>query len=87
MGGWWKAARVKTYGDLTAEGQLRRLRLLARDAITAYGIAPEGVRIGLAAQSFNTVFRVIDGSGQSTALRVGPVERIHAEGTEHVEAQ
>ena len=39
------------------------------------------------AESFNTIFNVIDDHGFSGALRIGPAERIHAEGTEIVEAR
>jgi len=78
---------VRSYNELTAEGQLRRLRLLGLDAVAAYGIACTAVRIRRVAQSFNTTFRISDEAGQSFALRVGGAERIHADGTEHVEAE
>jgi len=54
--------------------------------LAEYGVAPDRVRITLSAQSYNTVFRVLD-SGFDAALRIGPGERIHAEETEAVEAQ
>jgi Ser/Thr protein kinase RdoA (MazF antagonist) len=41
----------------------------------------------VAAESFNTIFHVVERGGFSGALRVGPRERIHAEGTEIVEAR
>jgi len=78
---------VKPFGELTADGQRRRVRHVARDALGAYGFAPERVRIRRAAESFNTIFRVDDGRRFSGALRVGPAVRIHAEGTEIVEAR
>ena len=63
------------------------MRLLAQDALRAYGFAPGRARIRRVAESFNTIFNVVDDHGFSGALRIGPAERIHAEGTEIVEAR
>jgi len=59
---------------------------LARKALLRYGLEPDAANVRPAAESFNTIFRVA-GDGRTYALRVGPAERIHAEGTEIVEAR
>ncbi len=58
-------------------------RDVALEALRSYGVAPQRVR--LAAQSFNSVFRVTTASAVY-ALRVGSALRIHPEGTTAVEA-
>jgi Ser/Thr protein kinase RdoA (MazF antagonist) len=73
---------VRPFDDLTARGQTRRLRDLARAALADYGI--DGARISLLKESFNTLFRV-DAGGRTFALRVGARERIHTDETEAVE--
>jgi Ser/Thr protein kinase RdoA (MazF antagonist) len=58
-------------------------RDVALQALRSYDVAPQGVR--LAAESFNSVFRVTTASGVC-ALRVGPALQIHPVGTSAVEA-
>jgi Ser/Thr protein kinase RdoA (MazF antagonist) len=58
-------------------------RDVALEALRSYDVAPQKVR--LAAESFNTVFRVTTASAVY-ALRVGAALRIHPEGTAAVEA-
>lgn len=72
--------------DHPSEAERRRLLSLARGALVRFGVASDTVQVVPIAESFNTVFRVID-DGRVYALRVGPAERIHAEGTELVEAR
>ena len=57
--------------------------MLALEALRSYDVAPQRVR--LAAESFNSVFRVTTASAVY-ALRVGSVLQIHPEGTAAVEA-
>ena len=56
---------------------------MALEALRSYEVAPTAVR--LAAESFNSVFRVTTASA-AYALRVGAVLQIHPEGTAAVEA-
>lgn len=56
---------------------------MALEALQSYDVAPQRVR--LAAQSFNSLFRVTTASAVY-ALRVGSVLQIHPEGTAAVEA-
>lgn len=58
-------------------------RDLALEALRSYDVAPRRVR--LAAESFNSIFRVTTASAVY-ALRVGSALRIHPEGTPAVEA-
>jgi len=58
-------------------------RDVALQALRSYGLAP--LRVRLAAQSFNSVFRVTTAPAVY-ALRVGSARRIHPEGTSAVEA-
>ena len=78
---------VRPFDELSPDGQRRRIRVLARSAVGAYGLASERTQVRLASESFNTIFHVVERGGVSGALRVGPRERIHAEGTEIVEAR
>lgn len=59
---------------------------LGRLALAAYPTIGPIADMSLIAESFNTVFRVVTLEGVEAALRVGPAERIHAEGTELTEA-
>jgi Ser/Thr protein kinase RdoA (MazF antagonist) len=77
---------VTPFDDLTDQGRLRRLRALARTATTNYPIVSADASITFVARSFNTTFHIL-ATGSSTALRVAPRERIHADGTEQVEAR
>lgn len=61
------------------------LLTLARKALLRYGLDPDAAEVTPVAESFNNIFRVALDEG-TYALRVGPAERIHAEGTEIVEA-
>jgi Ser/Thr protein kinase RdoA (MazF antagonist)/predicted phosphodiesterase len=58
-------------------------RDMALEALRSYDVAP--LRVRLAAESFNSVFRVTTASA-AYALRVGAALRIHPEGTTAVEA-
>ncbi len=58
-------------------------RDVALEALRRYEVSPQSVR--LAAESFNSVFRVTTASA-AYALRVGAVSQIHPEGTAAVEA-
>jgi Ser/Thr protein kinase RdoA (MazF antagonist) len=58
-------------------------RQVAREALGRYGL--QAARVRLAAQSFNSIFRVTTDSAVY-ALRVGSALRIHPEGTACVEA-
>jgi Ser/Thr protein kinase RdoA (MazF antagonist) len=58
-------------------------RDVARAALSHYDLTPR--RLTLAAESFNTVFRVTADSG-TYALRIGSALQIHAERTLHAEA-
>ena len=58
-------------------------RAVALEALRSYGVVPQRVR--LAAESFNSIFRVTTASAVY-ALRVGAVLQIHPEGTAAVEA-
>jgi Ser/Thr protein kinase RdoA (MazF antagonist) len=58
---------------------------VARMALSRYGLDSD-TEVLKVAESFNTVFQVVVDE-HSYALRVGPSERIHAEGTEIVEAR
>jgi len=77
---------LRSFDELTSGSQRRRLRAFATEVLRAYAIPLEGLRLRIAARSFNTVFRVSLPTGFDGALRIGPRERIHAEGTEDVEA-
>ncbi|HET7356858.1 MAG TPA: phosphotransferase [Nocardioidaceae bacterium] len=57
-------------------------RRLARLALTRFDVTP--ARLTFVAESFNTVFRVATDQGPF-ALRIGPRQRIHADGTEIAE--
>ena len=59
---------------------------LARKALLRWELDPDTADVHPVAESFNTTFRVVD-EERTYALRVGPAERIHAEGTEIVEAR
>lgn len=61
-------------------------RSLGRAALAEYPAVGPVAEMALVAESFNTIFRVVTLDGVEAALRVGPVERIHAEGTELTEA-
>lgn len=58
-------------------------RAVALEALRSYDVAPQ--RVSLAAESFNSLFRVTTASAVY-ALRVGSVLQIHPEGTAAVEA-
>jgi Ser/Thr protein kinase RdoA (MazF antagonist) len=58
-------------------------RVVALEALRRYDVVPQ--RVQLAAESFNSIFRVTTGSAVY-ALRVGSVLQIHPEGTAAVEA-
>src|SRR5207237_7378264 len=63
---------VRPFEQLTRQGQLRRLRSAALEALSRYGV--EVRRCALVAHSLDTVFRVDDTSGARHALRVtGPI--------------
>ena len=72
--------------DQLPDAEMREhLLSLARKAVVRFGFEPDAADVRLAAESFNTIFRVA-GDGRAYALRISPAERIHAEGTEIVEA-
>jgi len=75
---------VRAFAELTGRGQLRRLRMLALGALRRH--EREARRCSFVAQSFNTIFRIETEAAAACALRVGPAERIHAEGSETAEA-
>lgn len=73
--------------DQLSEADHRGLLLsLARKALVRYGLESGTAEVLPVAESFNTVFQVVNDE-HSYALRVGPAERIHVEGTEIVEAR
>jgi Ser/Thr protein kinase RdoA (MazF antagonist) len=72
--------------DDSSEADRGRVLTLACDALGRFGMGRDTARMFPVAESFNTVFRVVS-DGRAYALRVGPAERIHAEGTEMVEAR
>jgi Ser/Thr protein kinase RdoA (MazF antagonist) len=74
---------MRAFDELTARGQIGRLRVLGRDALAEYGLG--GARVSLLRQTFNTLFRVVDAQGHKTALRLGARQRIHTAETEAVE--
>ena len=76
---------ARPFDDLTAGGQLRRLRALALAALREYDI--DVVRCSFVARAFNTVFRVDAADGSAYALRVSPDLRIHADGCELAECE
>lgn len=76
---------MHSFEALTPKSQAARLRNFVRDVLTSYPVLPEGLRIRTVARSFNTVLRVRSSDGFDGALRLGPQERIHAQGTEEVE--
>jgi Ser/Thr protein kinase RdoA (MazF antagonist) len=59
---------LKAFTDLTAQGKLRRLRLLALEALKAYELEVE--RVSLLGSFTNTLFRVRTSEGKSYVLRV-----------------
>lgn len=76
---------MRAFAELTDRGKTNRLRLLAADVVaTRYGLVDADVRL-VSAHSFNTVFQVSTGRDRY-AIRVGSECRIHAAGTEDVEA-
>ncbi|MDQ1509368.1 MAG: hypothetical protein QOG50_1212 [Actinomycetota bacterium] len=77
-------ARVRAFDDLTARGQIRRLREVALGAGREYDL--EVARCTFVARAFNTMFRVDTTNGATYALRVAPSLRIHADGCEVAEA-
>lgn len=76
---------MHSFEALTPKSQAARLRHFVRDVLASYPVLPEGLRIRRVARSFNTVLRVKSSDGFDGALRLGPQERIHAQGTEEVE--
>jgi Ser/Thr protein kinase RdoA (MazF antagonist) len=78
---------VRRFEHPTLTGESRQLQRLARRALSDYPLEAGLARITAVARSFNTVFRIEEAGGRTLALRVGPAERIHAEGTELVEAR
>ncbi len=60
---------MRSYDDLTEQGKIRRLHLLARQALAEYGI--EIQRLRCVARDTNTTFRVDTATGDTFALRVG----------------
>jgi Ser/Thr protein kinase RdoA (MazF antagonist) len=60
---------------------------LARAALERFPAARgRGLDVVAAAESFNSVYAVVDGRRPEFALRVGATTRIHPEGTEEIEA-
>jgi Ser/Thr protein kinase RdoA (MazF antagonist) len=77
---------LQDFERLTPRGQVGRLRALARVVLDQYTLGDGGVpRVSLLKQTFNTLFRVVDDRGHTTALRVGARDRIHPPETEAVE--
>jgi len=72
------------FEELTAAGQIRRLRRLVSLALTHHDI--DVARVRLAAQAFNTTFRVDAADGRRYALRVGAPCHLDTEGIAEVEA-
>jgi Ser/Thr protein kinase RdoA (MazF antagonist) len=68
---------------VTDDGAVPGLRELAGEAVRSYDIRPR--RITLAAESFNSVFRITADTG-TYALRIGAALRIHPPGTLAAEA-
>jgi Ser/Thr protein kinase RdoA (MazF antagonist) len=75
---------VRAFEALTLQGQSRRLRELALDALREYDL--DVVRCSFVHRAFNTVFRVDAIDGAACALRMSPRFRIHADGCEVAEA-
>ena len=73
------------FEELEPTTQAAMLRHFAREVLASYPFPKKGLRIQIAARSFNTVLRVRADDGFDGALRLGPRERIHVEGTEEVE--
>ena len=85
LGGAAVSGRAATpFASLTAAGQQRRLRTVAREALRAHRGRVAGLH--LHATAFNTVFRVDLVGGTRRALRVSPALRIHPRKTEQLEA-
>lgn len=76
--------RLQPFAELTERGRCRRLRAVAQQAFDSFGLQP--AQIFFVAESFNTIFRLVDSEGRRYALRVGNAERIHPRGLENVEA-
>ena len=77
---------VETDGYSSEAERTDLLVLLARKALLRYGLDVDRAEVVHVAQSFNTVLRIA--TDECTyALRVGPAERIHPEGTEIIEAR
>ena len=73
------------FEELEPTTQAAMLRHFAREVLASYPVPQKGLRIQMAARSFNTVLRVRADDGFDGALRLGPQEGIHVEGTEEVE--
>lgn len=76
--------RVAAFEHLTERGRTDRLRSLALRALERFDLDVAGCR--WLATSYNTLFRVDAADGERFVLRVGPADRIHAGGSEEVEA-
>lgn len=77
---------VETDGHSPAAEHSELLLVLARKALLRYSLDFDGAEVLPVAESFNNIFRVAVDE-RTYALRVGPAERIHAEGTEIIEAR
>ena len=73
-----------TFDELTPRGQVRRLRRLVPLAMAHHDI--DVARVRLAAQAFNTTFRVDASDGRRYALRVGSRWHLTTAGIAEVEA-
>lgn len=77
-------ARQRAFGDLTPTGRVRRLRRLAPLAMAHHDV--EAARVRLAAQAFNTTFRIDASDGRRYALRIGAPWHLNTDGIAEVEA-
>lgn len=77
-------ARRRAFGDLTPIGRVRRLRRLVPLAMTHHDV--DVARVRLAAQAFNTTFRIDASDGRRYALRIGAPWHRNTDGIAEVEA-
>ena len=76
--------RPAAFDDLTAAGRVRRLRRLVPQAVAHHDV--DVTRVRLAAEAFNTMFRIDACNGRRYALRVAAPWHLNADGIAEVEA-